>query len=60
MKREIRYLTYSEVQDIFEDVYATGWPSPKISSDGKKFALLIQEASMKINGVKIPVFEEDE
>jgi hypothetical protein len=60
MKREIRYLTYSEVQDIFEDVYATGWPSPKISSDGEKFALLIQKASMEINGVKIPVFEEDE
>ena len=44
MKRDIRYLTYSEVQDIFEDVYATGWPGPKISSNEEKFALLIQKA----------------
>ena len=60
MKQEIRYLTYSEVNDIFQDVYATGWPSPKINSDGEKFALKIQQASMKLNGIKVPVLEKED
>ena len=60
MKPEIRYLTWSEVNDIFQDVYATGWPSPKINSDGEKFALKIQQASMKLNGIKVPTLEKED
>jgi hypothetical protein len=60
MIKEIRYLTWSEVNDIFQDVYATGWPSPKINSDGEKFALKIQQASMKLNGIKVPTLEKED
>ena len=60
MKREARYLTFNEIDDIFQDVYATGWPGPKLSSDDERFALLIQQASMKLNGIKIPTIEKDE
>ena len=60
MKQEIRYLTWSEVNDIFQDVYATGWPSPKINSDGEKFALKIQQATLRKNGLNVPTFEEED
>ena len=60
MKQEIRYLTYSEVNDIFQDVYATGWPAPKLSSDGEQFAFRIQQATLRNNGLKIPTFEEED
>ena len=60
MIKEIRYLTWSEVNDIFQDVYATGWPSPKINSDGEKFALKIQQATLRKNGLNVPTFEEED
>lgn len=60
MRREIRYLTYNEIDDIFQDVYATGWPGPKMSGDDEQFALLIQQASMKLNGIAIPSIKQDE
>jgi hypothetical protein len=60
MKQEIRYLTYTEINDIFQDVYADGWPSPKINSNGEKFALKIQQASMKLNGIKVPTLEKED
>ena len=60
MNREIRYLTWSEINDIFQYVYAAGWPSPKINSDGEKFAQLIQQASMKVNGLEIPSLKDSE
>ena len=60
MKREARYLTFNEIDDIFQNVYATGWPGPKLTSEDEQFALLIQQASMKLNGIKIPTIERDE
>ena len=60
MSKEIRYLTWSELDDIFQDVYATGWPSPKLSGDDEKFAVLIQQATMRKNGLKIPTLEVEE
>ena len=60
MSKEIKYLTWFELNDIFQDVYATGWPSPKINSDGEKFALKIQQASMKLNGIKVPTLEKED
>lgn len=59
MKREIRYLTLKEIDGIFQDVYATAWPGPKISEDDELFAQLIQEASMKINGIQVPKLNSD-
>ena len=60
MSKEIKYLTWSELNDIFQDVYATGWPAPKLSGDDEQFALLIQQASMRKNGLKIPTLENEE
>ena len=60
MSKEIKYLTWSELNDIFQDVYATGWPAPKLSGDDEQFALLIQQASMRKNGLKIPTLEKEE
>jgi len=60
MSKEIKYLTWSELDDIFQDVYATGWPAPKLSGDDEQFALLIQQASMRKNGLKIPTLEKEE
>ncbi len=60
MSKEIKYLTFTEIDDIFQDVYATGWPSPKLSGDDEQFALLIQQASMRKNGLKIPTLEKEE
>ena len=59
MTKEIRYLTYYELQDIFEDVYATGWPSPKITPEDEQFALKIQQATMKLNGLTVPTVLSD-
>ena len=60
MSKEIKYLTWSELDDIFQDVYATGWPAPKLSGDDEQFALLIQQATMRKNGLKIPTLEKEE
>ena len=60
MIEEIRYLTWSEINDAFQDVYATGWPSPKINSDGEKFALKIQQATLRKTGLNVPTFEEED
>ena len=60
MSKEIKYLTYNEVDDIFQNVYATGWPGPKLSSDDEQFAVLIQQATMRKNGLKIPTIEVEE
>ena len=60
MSKEIKYLTWSELDDIFQDVYATGWPAPKLSGDDEQFALLIQQATMRKNGLKIPTLEVEE
>ena len=58
--QEIRYLTWSEINDEFQDVYATGWPSPKINSDGEKFALKIQQATLRKNGLNVPTLEKED
>jgi len=60
MSKEIKYLTWSELDDIFQDVYATGWPAPKLSGDDEQFAVLIQQATMRKNGLKIPTLEKEE
>ena len=60
MSKEIKYLTWFELNDIFQDVYATGWPAPKLSGDDEQFAVLIQQASMRKNGLKIPTLEVEE
>ena len=60
MSKEIKYLTWSELNDIFQDVYATGWPAPKLSGDDEQFAVLIQQASMRKNGLKIPTLEKED
>jgi hypothetical protein len=60
MSKEIKYLTYSEVDDIFQNVYASGWPAPKMSGDDEQFAVLIQQATMRKNGLKIPTLEVEE
>lgn len=60
MIEEIRYLTWSEINDVFQDVYATGWPSPKINSDGEKFALKIQQATLHKNGLNVPTLEKED
>lgn len=60
MSKEIKYLTYNEVDDIFQNVYATGWPGPKLSSDDEQFAVLIQQATMRKNGLKIPTLEKED
>ena len=60
MNKEIKYLTWSELNDIFQDVYATGWPAPKLSGDDEQFAVLIQQATMRKNGLKIPTLEKEE
>ena len=54
MKREAKYLTFDEIDDIFQYVYGTGWPGPKVSTEDETFALLIQQASMRKNGITIP------
>ena len=59
MSKEIKYLTWSELDDIFQDVYATGWPAPKLSGDDEQFAVLIQQATMRKNGLKIPTLEKE-
>ena len=60
MSKEIKYLTFTEINDVFQDVYADGWPSPKINSDGEKFALKIQQATLRKNGLNVPTFEEED
>lgn len=60
MSKEIKYLTWSELNDIFQDVYATGWPAPKLSSDAEQFAVLIQQAVLRKNGLKIPTLEKED
>ena len=60
MSKEIKYLTWSELDDIFQDVYATGWPAPKLSGDDEQFAVLIQQATMRKNGLKIPTLEKED
>ena len=60
MSKEIKYLTWFELNDIFQDVYATGWPAPKLSGDDEQFAVLIQQASMRKNGLKMPTLEVEE
>lgn len=60
MSKEIRYLTYSEINDIFQDVYSDGWPSPKINSNGEEFALKIQQAALRKNGMEIPTLEKED
>ena len=60
MSKEIKYLTYNEFDDIFQNVYATGWPGPKLSSDDEQFAVLIQQATMRKNGLKIPTLEKED
>ena len=60
MSKEIKYLTYNEVDDIFQDVYVSSWPGPKLSGDDEQFAVLIQQASMRKNGLKIPTLEVEE
>ena len=40
MGKEIKYLTWSELNDIFQDVYATGWPAPKLSGDDEPFTFV--------------------
>jgi len=60
MSKEIKYLTFTEINDIFQDVYSDGWPSPKINSNGEKFALKIQQAALRKNGMEIPTLEKEE
>ena len=60
MDKEIKYLTFTEIDDIFQDVYVSSWPGPKMSGDDEKFALLIQQATMRKNGLKIPTLEVEE
>ena len=37
-------LDYNAIDEIFQDIYATGWPSPKISEQGIKFVRAIEKA----------------
>ena len=56
---EPKYLTYYELNEIFQDIYTTGWPAPKLSEEDEKFAVLIQQASMRKNGLILPAINND-
>lgn len=56
---EPKYLTYYELNEIFQDIYTSGWPAPKLGEEDEKFAMLIQQASMRKNGLIPPVVNND-
>ena len=56
---EPKYLTYYELNEIFQDIYTSGWPAPKLGEEDEKFAMLIQQASMRKNGLILPAINND-
>ena len=37
-------LDFNAIDDIFQDIYATGWPGPKLSDEDIKFVRAIEAA----------------